>query len=304
VVSRLLAKRLGTALRRHSGVSLALVLEKAARMANDTATKLGKMLEVELRVDGDVMVLPSVRDALGVILAHLVRNAVDHGIETPEKRKAEGKLEWGRLVLEAKIKNGLYSITAADDGAGISAEEIRKSSGTIKSAGESGGVLEILTRPGFSTRRQATSVSGRGVGLDVVRGLVTGPLGGRLTLEAKPGKGASFTVSFSDRTVKYAAFPAQARDRLLLVPKVMVERIFPFNAQKLSGTKKFFYTLGDAIYPVLAFAGQTRVRGNAGILVRGTGTAFVFVADTVKEEKMYRLADLLPSVSVLLSRDF
>jgi two-component sensor histidine kinase len=299
----LLAHALAAALRRHSGASLALVLEKAARMANDTATRLGKMLEVEVRMDEDIPVLPSVRDALGAILTHLVRNAVDHGIETPEKRRAEGKLEWGRLFLEAKIKNGTYTIKVADDGAGISADEIRKSAGSAKNSGKSGGVLEILTSPGFSTRREASPVSGRGVGLDVVRSLVTGSLGGKLTLETQPGKGAVFTVSFSDRTVRYPAFPARVEGKLLLVPKLMTERIFPFNEQKLSGAKKFFYTLEGASYPALLFAGQTRIHGDVGILVRGLESVFMVAAQAVEEEKMYRLADLIPSVCVLLARD-
>ncbi|MDR1933343.1 MAG: Hpt domain-containing protein [Spirochaetales bacterium] len=303
---RLLAKALSIILRRQSGLSLALIMEKAGEMANEVASRLGKLLEVEVRVSGDVMVLPIVRDAVNGILTHLVRNAVDHGIETPDKRNDAGKLEWGRVILEAEIKKGTYTIRVADDGEGIRASEILEAAGNpdVKS-GDTAGILKILTRPGFSTRKQVSSVSGRGVGLDVVRDLVIGRLGGKLTLDTKPGKGATFTVSFSDKTVKYPAFPARVGGRLLLMPRVMVERIFPLNAEKLAGSNRsFFYSLDGVSCRVRLFSGQKEPRSGAGILVRAGAAPFIIAASAVEEERMFRLAELVPSVSVLLARDF
>ncbi|MCL1818951.1 MAG: ATP-binding protein [Spirochaetaceae bacterium] len=300
--SRLLAKALTASLGRRSGVPLARVLEKAAEVANRTATQLGKMLQTEVLAGEDIMVPASARDALNTVLTHLVRNAVDHGIESPDERASLGKLKWGRLLLEAEIKDGLYTVRIADDGAGIRAETIRRAS-EQKDAQVSGSILDILTQPGFSTRIDATQVSGRGVGLDVVRGLVTGCLGGRLGLETKPGKGTVFTISFSGKTLRYAAFPAQVGGRLLLAPRVMAESIFPLKPENLSGTRNILYSLQGFLYPVRLFAGQTEASGQ-GILIRGTGEPFIIAASSVEEEKMYSLGELVPSVCVLLSQGF
>ncbi|MDR3200177.1 MAG: hypothetical protein LBT68_01850, partial [Spirochaetales bacterium] len=232
-------------------------------------------------------------------------NAVDHGIETQEKRRAAGKLEWGKLLLEAEIKKGIYTIRVADDGAGIRADEIRKTSGEPDVGfDDEAGILKILTRPGFSTRNEASSVSGQGVGLDAVRDIVISRLGGELKLDTKPGHGTAFTVRFSDRTVKYPAFPARVGGRLLLAPKVMVERIFPLNAEKLSGgNKNFLYTLDGVFRRVRLFSGQDEP-GGTGILVRTGADPFIVAASAVEDEKMFSLAALVPSVSVLLAKDF
>ncbi|MDR1626786.1 MAG: Hpt domain-containing protein [Spirochaetia bacterium] len=298
---KFLARELASALRRQSGTSIAIVMEKAAELANDTAYSLGKMLETKVRMDRDVLVPPSVRDALNTILTHLVRNAVDHGIEKPEKRKNAGKPEWGNVLLEALIKNGNYSIKVTDDGEGIDADKIRAASGPAAAISETrNGVLEILTKPGFSTRKVPSAVSGRGVGLDAVRGLVTGVLGGKLTLKSQPGKGSAFLVSFSDRTVRHPAFPALVGNKVLLAPKVMTERIFPLDREKISGTRKLSYTLEGLAYPIRLPGGQTQP-GATGILIRTGGEPFIIAAVSAEKEKLYSLAELVPSVCVLMS---
>ncbi|MDR1315588.1 MAG: Hpt domain-containing protein [Spirochaetales bacterium] len=299
---KFLARELASALIRQNGTSIALILEKAAEMANDTASALGKMLETKVRMDGDVFVPPAVRDALNTILTHLVRNAVDHGIEKPRARQNTGKPEWGNLLIETVIKNGDYSLKVADDGAGISVDKIRAALGPSAYASEKqDGILEILTRPGFTTRRISGAVSGRGVGLDTVRGLVTGVLGGGLSLKSKPGQGTAFLISFSDRTVKHPAFSAQIGGRMLLAPKVMTERIFPLT-EKISGKKKLSYTLDGVEYPLRLLRGQASP-GTNGILIRAGGQTFIIAADSIEDEKLYSPAELVSSVCVLMSHD-
>jgi hypothetical protein len=303
---KLIARALSILLRRQSGVSLGLVLEKAGEMANDVASRLGKMLDTEVRMRGDMMVTASVREAVNGMLTHLVRNAVDHGIETSGARIAAGKAPAGNVLVEADIKGGTYVIKVSDDGAGISGEEIRNAAGVegdFKSP-ESSWVLEILTQPGFSTRQEASSVSGRGVGLDVVRNIVINHLGGSLALDSKQGKGAVFTISFSDTTIRYPAFPTRVGNRLLKAPKIMVEKIFPLRAEKaVSGNGFFFYAMDSANYPLYLFSSQQAPYDGIGILFRTVGEPFIVLADAVGGEKMYSLSDLIPSVSVLLARD-
>jgi two-component system chemotaxis sensor kinase CheA len=300
---KFLARELASALRRQSGTSIAIVLEKAAELANDTACALGKMLETRVRMDGDILVPPWVRDALNTILTHLVRNAVDHGIEKPQVRKNAEKPEWGNVLLESVIKNGNYSIKVTDDGEGINADKIRAVSGPAASVSETrGGVLEILTKPGFSTRKAAGAVSGRGIGLDAVRSLVTGVLGGNLTLKSQAGKGTAFLVNFSDKTVRHPAFSALTGNKMLLAPKVMTERIFSLDKEKISGKRKLSYTLEGVLYPIRLLGNRTQP-DTIGILIRTGGGRFIITAHSVEEEKLYSPAELVPSVCVLMSWD-
>ena len=216
----------------------------------------------------------------------------------------DNSLDASASLIEVSIEGGgIIRTEVSDDGEGIRENEIRKAAGVKDS--EDIGILDIITRPGFSIRRTATTISGRGVGLDVVRSLVTGDLGGKLNLETKPEGGTAFTITFSDRTVRHPAFPVTVGGKLLLAPRVMVERIFPLSSAKISGHKRFSCTLGGTLYPVQLFSGQDSPDGGKqGILVRAGGEAFVIAAASVEEEKLYSLAELVPSVSVLLARDF
>ena len=139
-------------------------------------------------------------DELGDPLIHLVRNSLDHGLETPEQRQADGKTEVGTITLEASHSGNNVIIRVKDDGAGIDLDRIRKRivDRKLVDAGTADGlsdaeVLEYIWEPGFSTAEAVTDISGRGVGMDVVRSRIL-ELSGSIEVESEPGVGTTFTV--------------------------------------------------------------------------------------------------------------
>lgn len=166
------------------------------RLVRDLATSLGKRVRLEI-VGRSTLVDRDILRRLEAPINHGIRNAIDHGLESPDRRRAAGKPEQGLLRLEALHRGGMLSITIRDDGAGVDLEAVRQraierqliEAGTENDLGESE-LLELLLRPGFSTARQVSEVSGRGVGLDVVQTMAR-EVGGSLRLSSTPGEGTS-----------------------------------------------------------------------------------------------------------------
>src|SRR5262249_8775369 len=167
------------------------------RLVRDMARKLDKL--VRLEVDGQATEVDrDILEKLEAPLTHLVRNAVDHGIEPPEQRRAAGKPETGTLRLEARHRARMLAIRAADDGGGIDPERLRAkvverglaTADMVRTMSEPE-LLEFLFLPGFSTAGALTEYSGRGVGLDVVQTMVR-KVGGSVRVSTQPGRGTSF----------------------------------------------------------------------------------------------------------------
>lgn len=166
------------------------------RMARDVAHDLGK--EVRLELKGlDTMVDSDILDMIEAPLTHLLRNAIDHGIEMPEQRKENGKPSYGLIRISAFHHAGLLNVSIEDDGKGIDLEKLKQkiiNRGMVNEQmadklSESE-LLDFLFLPGFSTREDVTEYSGRGVGLDVVHTVVT-TLRGQIKSASKPGRGLS-----------------------------------------------------------------------------------------------------------------
>ncbi len=175
------------------------VFQKYVRLARDLARQLGK--DVELVLEGEETEIDkNMVEELNDPLVHLVRNAVDHGIETIEERRAVGKPERALVRLMARQAGDAIVIEITDDGRGMRPEVLRQKAvekGTI-SAEESASLddqkaLELIFRPGFSTKNEISDVSGRGVGMDVVKTNI-GKLNGRIELHSEVGKGTRVTI--------------------------------------------------------------------------------------------------------------
>jgi len=171
--------------------------EKFRRLVHDLARDLGK--DVELSIAGaDTELDKTVIDQLGDPLMHLIRNSMDHGIETAEARAAQGKSPTAQIHLAALHSGASVLISVSDDGRGIDAEAVRRhavekglvAADAVLSEAE---VFALIFRPGFSTARQVTDVSGRGVGMDVVRQRVES-LRGSIEVASKPGLGTTVTL--------------------------------------------------------------------------------------------------------------
>ncbi|MBS1155685.1 MAG: hybrid sensor histidine kinase/response regulator [Proteobacteria bacterium] len=179
---------------------LLMVFDPAPRMVRDLARSVGK--EVECLVSGSEIELDrQLIDRLGDPIVHLLRNAVDHGIEAPDVRAKAGKPRHGRVSLSARQDDGGVIIEVRDDGAGLSLEAIRDKAVKkgLASAEQvalftEAEVIDLIFLPGFSTSAIITDVSGRGVGMDVVKRCVVDELQGAIQVESKPGVGTTFTL--------------------------------------------------------------------------------------------------------------
>lgn len=175
------------------------VFRRFPRLVRETAAGLGK--EVELAIaGGDVEVDKTIVDTLFEPLLHLVRNAIDHGVEAPEARRAAGKRLPARLSLTASAQGDEVVIEISDDGRGVDPAGVRAAA-AVRGVADAAtlaamtdeAVIDLIFAPGFSTARKVGDISGRGVGLDAVRASVTA-LGGRVALRSEPGRGARFLI--------------------------------------------------------------------------------------------------------------
>jgi two-component system chemotaxis sensor kinase CheA len=174
------------------------VFDRFPRLVRDVARQLGK--QISFRVEGKEIELDrEILDALGDPLMHLLRNAVDHGIEPPAERKRHKKNPEGEIVLAAVRERSSVAISISDDGRGIDRGEIlakAKKEGIVGPHVESlsdDQLLRVLARPGFSTAESVTSVSGRGVGIDVAMTRIRA-LGGSIEIRTERGKGTAFVL--------------------------------------------------------------------------------------------------------------
>jgi two-component system, chemotaxis family, sensor kinase CheA len=168
------------------------------RVVRDVSLQLGK--QVQLQISGEESELDkTVIEKLIDPLTHLVRNALDHGIETPEERRLRGKPETAQLSLRAEHKNGNIVIEVRDDGRGINAEKVRAKAvalglvGAHEELGEEQ-ITRLIFLPGLSTAKEVSDISGRGVGLDVVRRNIA-HLGGSMQVVSRQGEGTRFTIT-------------------------------------------------------------------------------------------------------------
>ncbi|MCP4656000.1 MAG: response regulator [bacterium] len=194
-------------------------LQNLARHARDLARTLGKEIEVELR-GGEARLDQRICSELQGAFLHLVRNAVDHGIETPDRRREAGKRRAGCLRIEATSHGDRVEILVADDGAGIDPAKVLRTAqeaglvaweGTDLSTPE---ILQLLFVTGFSTRQNVSEFSGRGMGLDAV-GTAVRNLGGEAWLESELGRGSSI----------FLEVPAARRAERILVLRIGAERL-------------------------------------------------------------------------------
>jgi two-component system chemotaxis sensor kinase CheA len=179
-------------------VPVAEVFDRMPRLVRDAARATGK--PVELRTEGgEVAVDRAVLDALADPLGHLLRNAVDHGIESAERRAAAGKSPTGQVTVRAVRERDAVAVAVIDDGGGVDVDAVlrrARAAGLVAAEVQSlddDRLLQLLASPGFSTAARVTSVSGRGVGVDAVVARVRA-LGGTVSLHPRPGAGTTWTL--------------------------------------------------------------------------------------------------------------
>jgi two-component system chemotaxis sensor kinase CheA len=243
-------------------VPLGPVLRPYLRTVRDLAYAHGKLCRVGLEgeeVEVDTSVVESLRDAL----THLVRNAVDHGIEPPEARRRAGKDPCGTVTLAARHEGASIVVRVADDGAGLDRARIAVRARELELAAEperlgDAELLRLLAEPGFSTAPEVTDLSGRGVGLDVVRRRVEA-LRGSLAIESQPGLGAAFTLRLPLSLALVDGFAFAAADETFIVPLEAVVECMELPRNRHEGVGEGVASLRGAPLPYL------RIRDALGI---------------------------------------
>jgi two-component system chemotaxis sensor kinase CheA len=236
------------------------VFMRFPRLVRDLSAKMGK--QVDLILTGrDTELDRTVVDALGDPLVHLVRNSLDHALETPAEREAAGKPATGVLELSARQAGGNVIITVRDDGRGIDPDRVARKAverGLI-AADEAASVdmpraIELLFAAGFSTAEQTSDISGRGVGMDAVRSTLRG-LGGNVVMTSEPGVGTTVQVRLPLTLAIMPALLVESQTVPFAIPLERVERTVNLAEQTVrSVTGQRMLVLSDGVLPLIDLA--------------------------------------------------
>ena len=266
------------------------LFQKYPRLARDLARQLGK--EVELVIIGeDTELDKTMIEDLNDPLVHLVRNAVDHGVETPEERLAVGKKTQSVIELSAQQVGDHILIEITDDGKGMRAEALRKKAvekGLIDletaNSLDDKQALQLIFLPGFSTKDQISNVSGRGVGMDVVRTNIQ-RLNGRIDINSEVGEGTRISISLPLTLAILPVLVVKVCGQPFAVPLAMVREIIPIEEsaiQEVSGRPTI--VVRDEILPVRSLADllgwKATQHPHFGVLMQSADKAFILSIDT------------------------
>ncbi len=234
-----------------------IVFMRFPRLVRDLSSKLGKEVDLQL-VGRDTELDRTVVDALGDPLVHLVRNAMDHGVEHPDDRVAAGKPRLGTVEIAARHAGGSVVIEVKDDGAGIDPAAVARkgvAKGLIDEDAAAGvdmrGAVELLFSPGFSMAEQASDISGRGVGMDVVRTKIR-ELGGEVLMDSEPGRGTTAQIRLPLTLAIVAALQVDVAGAPFAIPLDRIERtlrLTPSMVRSVAGRRML--VLEDGVLPLL-----------------------------------------------------
>ncbi len=268
------------------------------RMVRDLARSLGK--DATLTISGeDTLVDREILAQIEGPLNHMLRNALDHGMETPDQRRAAGKPATGDIRLEAHHRNGMLSIVISDDGRGVDLERIRQAvvkrklaSAPMAAAMSKAELLEFLFLPAFSLKETASAISGRGVGLDIVQQTIRAQ-NGSVRIDSVPGQGfrTSITLPLTQSIVR--ALVVDVQGEAYAVPIVKVERVLrlPQAALHTLENKQFFDFGGEHLglvsaAQVLELGQMAPPAGELAVVVIGSGQRrYALVVDQIHGEQ-------------------
>lgn len=236
-------------------VPVANLFGRFRRLIHDLARDTGKA--IELLTDGEsTEVDKTVTEQLADPIVHLIRNACDHGLETPEERLAAGKPATGRVMLTAAHAGGEVLITITDDGRGINRERVRakaEANGLVQpgQALTDHELLQMIFHPGFSTAAQVTNLSGRGVGMDVVKRTIEG-LRGTIDIASQEGQGSTFTLRIPLTLAIIEGLLVRVANGCYVIPLAAVEECIELSAEEDLRTRgRSMIRLRDALVPFL-----------------------------------------------------
>ena len=238
-------------------VPISSVFSKFPRMVRDLARKANK--DVDLIIQGEDTELDrSVIDEINDPLIHLVRNAIDHGIEPPEERVAVGKPSRGRVILTARHEQGRIVLTVEDDGRGIDVERLKAAAvqkgllrETEAAAMPREKAIELIFASGLSTAKQVTEISGRGVGMDIVRNNIE-RINGSILVETTPGQGTRFQIILPLTLAIVPTLLVRVEDTVFALPLTAVTEVLRIAPQEIHSVgQRPVFVLRDRVLPLL-----------------------------------------------------
>ena len=274
---------------------ISFVFNRFPRLVRDLSTKLGKQIQLEIE-GGNTEIDKSLIEKLADPLTHLVRNSIDHGIESPEKRLAAGKPEKGTVILRAQHRGGNIQISIIDDGAGLSRERIlakaAENSIAVPDNPTDKEVWQLIFAPGFSTAEQVTDVSGRGVGMDVVKRNISS-LGGHIDIESTAGEGATFHIFLPLTLAILDGMGVSVADSLFVIPLVnIVESIQPEPSQVKTIKGEYLLRVREEYWPLLCLYKEmqltprfTQPEHGIVVLIESNSTRFGLFVDALEGQQ-------------------
>jgi chemosensory pili system protein ChpA (sensor histidine kinase/response regulator) len=227
------------------------ILERFPRAIRDLSMEYGK--QVQLKITGaETSIERNILENLQEPLMHLLRNAFDHGIEDPDVRRSCGKSEQGLIEITAVYQHNRITITVRDDGAGISLEKIRDRAlamgldQTLLAQANKEELLSLIFEPGFSTKEQVTTLSGRGIGMDVVRSNLK-QIQGDIKVDTQPGRGTSFTLSVPLSLSVLRVLIIESQQMILACPCEVITAVFLQEQAITEAGKEFIDYQGDRL---------------------------------------------------------
>ncbi|QDE82370.1 hybrid sensor histidine kinase/response regulator [Myxococcus xanthus] len=279
------------------------VLEPLRRTVRETSARLDKQVTLELS-GGEVRLDRRILDALKDPLLHLVRNAIDHGLESTEERRAAGKPEAGRLTVRVEPRGSRIAVVVEDDGSGLSPSRVRATAVRrgLLPADEAEKLSDaqaarLIFQPGFSTREQVTATSGRGVGLDVVQATAQ-RLQGSVDVAFTAGRGTRFTVDLPLTLAAALGLLVRTGTTVSAIPSDSVNRILRLNPDdvgtvagrvvaRLDGEQLTFLSLAEAIgLPRLPLALDSGKVQAAALLTVGEDKVLYAIDEVVGQQEI------------------
>ncbi|WP_241610534.1 chemotaxis protein CheA [Rosenbergiella epipactidis] len=266
------------------------VFSRFPRLVRDLAAKLGKKVELTLQ-GGSTELDKSLIERIIDPLTHLVRNSLDHGVESAEKRRAAGKSAEGNLVLSAEHRGGSICIEVTDDGAGLDLDRIYQkalSSGiAVHDSMSPEEIAQLIFAPGFSTAEQVTDVSGRGVGMDVVKRNIQ-DMGGHVEIATQPGKGTTIRILLPLTLAILDGMSVKSGNEVFIVPvNAVMESLQPRKSELkyLAGGERVLEVRGEYL-PLISLANIFDIDGarkdpteGIVIILQNAGKRFALLVD-------------------------
>ncbi len=237
-------------------VPLTDILDRIPLMIRSLTRSSGRQVRLDVEAGGAELD-KTVAERIFPAIVHLVRNAVDHGIEPPEDRARAGKPSEGTVRITCSARsNTRLELTIEDDGTGVDAAAVAARAGTAVPTGNAE-LLELLCRPGLSTRAEATTTSGRGLGMDIVKRIVVDELGGELSLRTERGVGTTFAMRIPLTVAIVDAFVVECAGQRFVVPVSAVEEILEVDRSAVWPTHGRSAAAGVRPVGILARRGET-----------------------------------------------